>query len=212
MSLPRLLLADDHRIVVEGLRSILSPEFDLVGIVEDGRQLVEVARRLDPDIIIADVSMPHLNGLDAVQQLKKEGSRARVVFLTMHKDTTYAARAMEIGAMGFVLKHCASSELLEAIRTVLSGQVYLTPEVAEGLDRLASSKSTTVRNPSLTPRQREILQLFAEGRSAREVAALLHISNRTAENHKARIMDALSLTSTSELIQYAIRHGIISAG
>lgn len=212
MSLPRLLLADDHRIVVEGLRSILSPEFDLVGIVEDGRQLVEAARRLDPDIIIADVSMPHLNGLDAVQQLKKEGSRAKVVFLTMHKDTTYAARAMETGAMGFVLKHCASSELLEAIRTVLSGQAYLTPEVAEGLDRLASSKSTTARSPSLTPRQREILQLFAEGKSAREVAATLHISNRTAENHKARIMDVLSLTSTSELIQYAIRHGIIAAG
>jgi DNA-binding NarL/FixJ family response regulator len=212
MSLPRLLLADDHRIVVEGLRSILSPEFDLVGIVEDGRQLVEAARRLEPDIIIADVSMPHLNGLDAVQQLKREGSRAKVVFLTMHKDTTYAARAMEIGAMGFVLKHCASSELLEAIRTVLSGQAYLTPEVAEGLDRLASSKSTAARSPSLTPRQREILQLFAEGRSAREVAATLHISNRTAENHKARIMDVLCLTSTSELIQYAIRHGIITPG
>ncbi|RLS35681.1 MAG: DNA-binding response regulator [Planctomycetota bacterium] len=212
MSLPRLLLADDHRIVVEGLRSILSPEFDLVGIVEDGRQLVEAARRLEPDIIIADVSMPHLNGLDAVQQLKREGSRAKVVFLTMHKDTTYAARAMEIGAMGFVLKHCASSELLEAIRTVLSGQAYLTPEVAEGLDRLASSKSTAARSPSLTPRQREIVQLFAEGKSAREVAATLHISNRTAENHKARIMDVLCLTSTSELIQYAIRHGIITPG
>ena len=212
MSLPRLLLADDHRIVVEGLRSILSPEFDLVGIVEDGRQLVEAARRLDPDIIIADVSMPHLNGLDAVQQLKKEGSRAKVVFLTMHKDTTYAARALEIGAMGFVLKHCASSELLEAIRTVLSGQIYLTSEVSEGLERIASAGTTTARSPSLTPRQREILQLFAEGRSAREVAATLHISNRTAENHKARIMDVLCLTSTSELIQYAIRHGIITPG
>ena len=156
--------------------------------------------------------MPLLNGLEAVLRLKKEGSQAKVVFLTMHKDTTYAAKAIEVGASGFVLKHCASTELLAAIRAALSGQIYLTPEIAEGLEKSVTARTTTDRLPSLTPRQREVLQLFAEGQSAREVAAILHISNRTAENHKARIMDVLSLTSTSDLVQYAIRHGIIAPG
>ena len=209
MSLPRLLLADDHRIVVEGLRSILTPEFELVGIVEDGRELVEAATRLAPDVIVADISMPHLNGLDAVAQLKGLGCQAKVVFLTMHKDATYAAKALEMGASGFVLKHSASTELLEAIRAALLGKIYVTSEIAAGLQKL--TKTRTMSAPSLTSRQREVLQLFAEGHSARKVAAMLHISPRTAENHKARIMSQLNLDTTVDLVQYALRHGIIAA-
>ena len=210
MSLPRLILADDHRIVIDGLRSILTPEFDLVGIVEDGRELVETATRLQPDIIVADISMPHLNGLDAVAQLKRLGCQAKVVFLTMHKDATYAAKALEMGASGFVLKHSASTELLAAIRAALLGKVYVTSEIAAGLLKSTSARTVSMSEPSLTPRQREVLQLFAEGHSARKVAAMLHISPRTAENHKARIMAQLNLDTIVDLVQYALRHGIIA--
>ena len=211
MNQPRLLLADDHRIVVEGLRSILGVEYELVGIVEDGRGLIEAARRLRPDVIVADIGMPQLNGLEAIAQLRNEGCQAKVVFLTMHKDATYAAKALEIGASGYVLKHSASTELLMAIRAALSGETYVTSEIAERLCGSAGTRTASLAAPSLTPRQREVLQLFAEGRSAKEVAAVLHISARTAENHKARIMDLLSLATTADLVQYALRHGIIVA-
>jgi DNA-binding NarL/FixJ family response regulator len=211
MTPARLLLADDHRIVVEGLRAILTPEFDLVGIVDDGRKLVEAAMKLAPEIIVADISMPHLNGLDAIAQLKDLGCTAKVVFLTMHKDATYAARALALGASGFVLKHAASTELLEAIRTARNGGVYVTSEIEAGLQELKTRRTVSITSPSLTSRQREVLQLFAEGNSAREVAASLHISPRTAENHKARIMAQLRLETTADLVQYALRHGIIAA-
>jgi DNA-binding NarL/FixJ family response regulator len=211
MNRPRLLLADDHRIVVEGLRSILAVEYDLVGIVDNGRELVEAAKRLGPDVIVADIAMPQLNGLEAVAQLRNEGCQAKVVFLTMHKDTTYAAKALEIGASGYVLKHYASTELLTALRAALLGQTYVTNDIAEGLRRAAATRTASLGTTSLTPRQREVLQLFAEGHSAKQVATVLHISTRTAENHKARIMDQLSLTTTTELVQYALRHGIIAA-
>ncbi len=211
MNRPRVLLADDHRLVIDGLRGILEPEFDLVGIVEDGRELLDAANDLQPDIIIADISMPRLNGIDAVEQLRSNGCPAKIVFLTMHKDTTYAAMAFEAGASAFVLKHSASTELLTAIRAALSGQIYVTPGIAEGLERAAVSGNSGAKGPTLTPRQREVLQLFAEGRSAREVAKTLHISTRTAENHKSRIMDILNLSTTADLVQYAIRHGFISA-
>jgi DNA-binding NarL/FixJ family response regulator len=211
MNRPRLLLADDHRIVVDGLRSILVPEYELVGIVEDGRELVDAAKRLNPDVIVADIAMPRLNGLDAVAQLRRDGCRAKVVFLTMHKDATYAAKALEMGASGYVLKHSASTELLMAIRAALSGQKYVTIEIAESMRRSAATRTASMEASSLTPRQREVLQLFAEGRSAKEVAAALHISTRTAENHKAHITTQLGLTTTADLVQYAIRHGIISA-
>ena len=144
MNRPRLLLADDHRIVVEGLRSILGLEYELVGIVEDGRELVEAAKRLDPDVIVADIAMPQLNGLEAVAQLRKEGCQAKVVFLTMHKDATYAAKALEIGASGYVLKHSASTELLTAIRAALLGQTYVTNDIAEGLRRAAATRTAVV--------------------------------------------------------------------
>lgn len=211
MTRPRVLLADDHRIVAEGLRSLLEPEFELIAIVEDGQTLVEAAKRMDPDVIVADITMPVLNGLEALDRLRKSDCRAKVVFLTMHKDVTYAARALQAGASGFVLKHSAGSELLTAIREALLDKTYVTPEIAQRLNN-ASQTSKMSKRPvftELTPRQREVLQLFAEGRSAKQVAGILHISTRTAENHKARIMTTLGLSSTAELTQYAMRHGMV---
>ena len=211
MSRPRILVADDHRIVAEGLRSLLEPEFELVEIVEDGRQLVDTAKRLTPDVIVADITMPQLNGLDAVEELRQAGCTAKIVFLTMHKDATYAARALRSGASGFVLKHSASSELVTAIRESLVGRTYVTPAIAEAMERLMAARSNGANEGLLlTRRQREVLQLFAEGRAAKEVASVLHISVRTAESHKARIMSLLGATTTSDLVRCAIRHGLIA--
>jgi len=208
MSRARILLADDHRIVAEGLRSLLEPTYELVEIVEDGRQLVAAAQRLQPDVIVADITMPLLNGLDAVEQLRQSGCQAKVIFLTMHKDALYAARALRAGASGFVLKHSASAELLTAIQAALTGRTYMTHSIAELLDRVADAARD--REISLPRRQREVLQLFAEGHTAKEVARILHISVRTAEGHKAQIMDLLGARSTADLVQCAIRHGLIA--
>jgi DNA-binding NarL/FixJ family response regulator len=212
MSRPRVLIADDHRIMAEGLRGLLEPEFELVGIVGDGRELVAAAKRHRPDVIVADVTMPSLNGIEAAVQLRKAGVSSRVVFLTMHRDVTYARRAVEAGASGFVLKHSAAWELVRAIREALDGKTYVTPLIVGEL--LRSYAEDDAQRPeaarSLTPRQREVLQLTAEGRSAKEVAAILHISPRTAEFHRARVMGVLGLQTTAELVQYAIRNGIIS--
>lgn len=212
MKRARVLLADDHKIITEGLRSVLEPEFDLIGIVEDGRALVAAAKELDPDVIVADISMPLLNGIEAVRQLKKAGTRAKVIFLTMHPDVTYATRAFEAGALGFVLKHSASSELLTAIREALRGRTYITPMIAQDLMYAyrAGGQRRHKAAPKLTPRQREVLQLVAEGHSAKEIASLLDISARTVEFHKYRIMEELNLRTNAELIQYAIKEGIAS--
>ncbi len=212
MSKPRLLIADDHRILAEGLRGLLEPEFEVVGVVADGRELVAAAKKHRPDVIVADVTMPSLNGIEAAAQLRDMEVKAKVVFLTMHRDVAYARRAMEAGAAGFVLKHSAASELVTAVREALRGQTYVTPMIAGELlqsyrEGDSGSHDSTHR---LTARQREVLQLFAEGRSAKEVAAVLKISTRTAEAHKARILEALGLRTTAELVQYAIRNGIIS--
>jgi RNA polymerase sigma factor (sigma-70 family) len=212
MKRARVLLADDHKIVTEGLRSLLEPEFELVGVVEDGRAMVAVTKGLNPDVIVADISMPLLNGIEAVRQLKKAGTRAKVILLTMHPDVTYAIRAFEAGASGFVLKHSASSELLTAIREVLKGRTYVTPMIAEELMQTykGASQRRQKAAPQLTPRQREVLQLVAEGLSAKEIASLLNISARTVEFHKYRMMEDLNLRTIAELIQYAIRAGIAS--
>jgi DNA-binding NarL/FixJ family response regulator len=208
MSKPRVLLADDHRIVVEGLRGLLEPEFELVGVVTDGRELVAAGKKHRPDAIVADVTMPSLNGIEAALQLREAGVQAKVIFLTMHRDVAYARRALEAGAYGFVLKHSASHELLTAIREALQGRTYVTPMIAGEL--FQSYQAGDSPRQGLTPRQREVLQLFAEGRTAKEVAAVLKISPRTAEFHKARILEALGIQTTAELIQYAVRNGIIS--
>ena len=213
MKRARILLADDHRIVAEGLHGMLEPEFEVVGIVEDGRALVARAKALAPDVIVADITMPLLNGIEAILQLKKAEVAAKVVFLTMHQDATYAARAFEIGASGFVLKHSAPSELVTAIREALAGRTYVTPLIAKEVMQAYRDGAARQQEPSrkLTPRQREVLQLFAEGRSAKEVAAILKISPRTAEFHKASIMKLLELGSTADLTKYAVRHGIIAS-
>ncbi|MBN2456906.1 MAG: response regulator transcription factor [Sedimentisphaerales bacterium] len=212
MSKARVLLADDHRILAEGLRSLLEPEFELVGIVEDGRELIAKANQLQPDVIVADITMPSLNGIEAIEQLKKAGSNAKVVFLTMHHDVMYANRAFEAGASGFVLKHSAPDELLTAIRQALKGRTYVTPMIAGELMNLYKSGTGQQKNTlgKLTSRQREVLQLLAEGKSAKEVAGILHISTRTVEFHKYHIMEELGIKTGAELVQFAIRHGIIS--
>jgi DNA-binding NarL/FixJ family response regulator len=212
MTRPRVLLADDHRVVAEGLRGLLDPYFDVVGIVSDGRELLAAAKQLDPDVVVLDISMPSLNGIEAAGQLRSAKSRAKLIFLTMHSEVSYAARSLEAGASGFVLKHSAASELVTAIQEAHKGGTYITPQIAGDLvDSFRRGKPTgAVALSELTPRQREVLQLVAEGRSAKEVAALLRISRRTAEFHKARLMEVLGLQTTAELVQYALRVGLIS--
>ena len=209
MSRPRVLLADDHRIVAEGLKSLLEAEFELVGVAEDGRAMVEAAKRLRPDVIVADISMPHLSGLDALAQLKADDPNVRVVFLTMHGEVAYARRALAEGASGFVVKHSAPAELVLAIRAALAGKTYIAPALAGELFQAAGRESLQQPGSELTPRQREILQLLAEGRSAKEIAAVLGISARTVEFHKYRMMEALGLHTNAELVHFAIKHGIV---
>jgi len=212
MKKPRVLLADDHRILAEGVRGLLEPEFELVGIVSDGRELVEAAVKLRPDVIVADISMPSLNGIDAAAQIRQADVPCKVVFLTMQRDVSYARRAMEAGASGYVLKHSAHDELVKAIREALRGQTYVTPLIAGELLRSYREEGSQPPDATrrLTPRQREVLQLSAEGRSAKDIASLLNISSRTAEFHRARVMKVLEIKSAAELVQYAIRNGIIS--
>ena len=211
---PRVVLADDHRIVAEGIRSLLESEYEVAAVVEDGRALLKAVEDLRPDAVVADVSMPLLNGIEATEQLRRSGSTVAVVFLTMHPDVSYASRALASGGNGFVLKHSAPSELLTAVSEALAGRTYVTPRVAEELKRLkgdvASDPSAADPVGRLTPRQREVLQLVAEGRSAKEVANILNISPRTAEFHKYRLMEQLSVTTNAELVQYAVRHGLVS--
>jgi DNA-binding NarL/FixJ family response regulator len=205
----KVLLADDHKIVLDGLKSLLAPEFDLAGTVEDGRSLVAAVQQLRPDVIVVDISMPLLNGIEAVRQIKKLDPQVKVVFLTMHPDVTYAVRAFEAGASGYVLKHSASAELLTAIHEAIKGRTYVTPMIAGELVQAYQGKGhhRLEETPPLTQRQREILQLLAEGNSAKEVANVLSISPRTVEFHKYNLMSKLNLKTVSALVQYAIKHG-----
>jgi len=208
---PRVLLADDHLLVAEALKSLLAPEFDLVGVVEDGRALVEAARTLRPDVIVADITMPHLNGIDALIQLRQSGNQVPVVFLTMHRDLSFARRALDAGASGFVLKHSAPAELVSAIRAALDGKTYLTSQLAGEVIESMKQLPTRVGDPlgSLTPRQREVLQLLAEGRAAKEIASRLAISTRTVEFHKFQLMETLGIHTNAELIHFAIKSGLV---
>jgi len=207
---PRVLLADDHLLVAEALKSMLESEFDLVGVVEDGRQMVEAAQQLHPDVIVADVTMPHLNGIDALTRLREGGDQVPVVFLTMHRDVAFARRALEAGASGFVLKHSASVELITAVHAALEGKTYLTPQLAgEVLDAMRQGPGSEDPAASLTLRQREVLQLLAEGRSAKEIATSLSISTRTVEFHKYQMMETLGLRTNAELIHFAIKNGLV---
>lgn len=213
MKKTRILIADDHAILAEGLRRVLEPEFEVVGLVSNGEDLVSAANQLSPDVIITDITMPVMSGIDAATQLRSQGSRSKLIFLTMHRDVAYARRAMEAGAVGYLLKHSLSSELTTAISVVLQGRTYMTPLIAGELleSYRGADQSAGKTAKRLTTRQREVLQLVAEGRSAKEVARALGISVRTAEAHKAKILETLELGNTTELVQYAIRNGIISS-
>jgi DNA-binding NarL/FixJ family response regulator len=212
MNKATVLLADDHKIVAEGLKSFLESEFEIIGVVENGRELLEKTQQLHPDVIVVDVSMPLLNGIDAVREIKKTGSDTKVVFLTMHRDAMYAKEAFEIGASGFVLKHAAPSELITAIQEALKGNTYISPDIAEELMQSykdhADVKSSAF--DKLTLRQREVLQLLAEGKSAKEAARILHIATRTVEFHKYSMMEQLGIKNSAELIHFAIKHGLVS--
>ena len=211
MTRPRIILADDHRIVLEGLLGLLAKEFDIVGTAENGVALVELAERERPDVIVTDVTMPLLNGIDAVRRLREVGVTAKVVFLTMHPDVVYATRALDAGASGYVLKHSAPDELIGAIRAALSGGQFVSPILRTPAfeERVDPTRRNLRKTVELTLRQREVLQLLAEGKSAKEIAAVLKISPRTAEAHKYKIMDEVGVKTTAELIQHAIRHGLI---
>jgi DNA-binding NarL/FixJ family response regulator len=210
MTKPRLLIADDHKIFAEGLKKLLNADFDIVGGVADGRELVSAAEKLRPDVMVVDISMPLLNGIEAVRQIKKVHPEIKVVFLTMHPDAAYAASAFKAGASGYVLKHSAPDELIRAIREGLKGRTYVTPLIAGKLlhSYESGSHSEVDKVLSLTSRQREVLQLLAEGRSAKEIAAILNISTKTVEYHKYRMMEDLGIKTAAELTRYAVKQGI----
>lgn len=213
MTKPRILLADDHTMFVEALQKVLEPEFDLVGSVGDGRALLAAAPRLKPDVILLDLSMPLLNGIDAAQQLRQIIPSVKVVFLSMHGDPTYVTEAFRAGASGYVLKRASATELIQAIRIALRGHLYISPLLAKGvLDPLLHHRaSPSSAQATLTLRQREVLQLVAEGRSLKEIASILCVSAKTVEFHKTRISKQLGLHTTADLTKYAVAHGLVSA-
>jgi DNA-binding NarL/FixJ family response regulator len=211
MRRPRVLLADDHEILVDGLRSVLEPQYEVVGAALDGRELLEAAAKLLPDVIVLDIGMPQLNGLDAARQLKRTMPKVKLVFLTVNKDPYVVGEAFRAGASAFLLKQSAALELTDAIQQVVKGGSYVTPRVAEGLTNVSFRSPEDRENaPQPTPRQREVIQLLAEGRSMKAVADALHITPRTVAEHKYKVMELLQLKSNSDLVQYAIKHGIIS--
>jgi DNA-binding NarL/FixJ family response regulator len=216
MPTPKVLLADDHKIVAQGLELLLKDSFNFVGTVSDGRALLEAAVRLRPDVIVTDISMPLLNGLDAVRQFKSNGIEAKVVFLTMHADANLAAEAFRAGGSAFLLKQSAGEELIQAIHEILQGRAYLTPLIAKDmisvLMEAREERGERGEDNKLTSRQREVLQLIAEGKTMKEVAGILHISARTAETHKYEMMQTLSVKTTAELIQHAIRLHLVNVG
>jgi DNA-binding NarL/FixJ family response regulator len=211
MKRPKVLIADDHSMVIDGLRSLLEPEFEVVGAVNDGRAVLPEVRKLQPDVVVIDISMPLLNGLDCTRQLHDTGCTAKILILTMHPDATLAQEALAAGASGYLLKSSPGSELKGALKAVLQGRTYLSPGVTRDVVAIMG-RMTSIHEDvwaHLTPRQREVLQLLAEGKSHKEVADILNISVKTAEYHKYAILDKLGLKTNAELVQYAVRHGII---
>ena len=208
MTRARILIADDHKMFAQGLLGLLEDDFDLLETVADGQALVDAAQSLNPDVIIVDISMPVLNGLDAVRRLKHEGNSARVIFLTMHADDRLLAEAFRCGGVGYVLKQSAGEDLIHAIRQVLDGQKYVTPLIASEWVQGLAEEVDRSRKLTLTPRQREVLQLVIEGCTMKEIANRLGISARTAESHKYEIMEGFGVDSTAELVQYALKLGL----
>ena len=209
MKRPTVLLADDHAIVVEGLRRVLEGEFDVVGVVADGLALVRSAAELRPDVIVLDISMPLLNGIEAARQVRASNPQTRIVFLSMHPDVVYVSEAIQAGGSAYVLKSSAGVEIVLAIREALQGGMFLTPTIDK--DTLAANIRNDQRSSNALPRRRrEVLQMMAEGRSTKEIAQALRISPRTVEFHRYRAMESLGLHSIAEVVQYAIKHHMVS--
>jgi DNA-binding NarL/FixJ family response regulator len=208
MSRARVLLADDHAIFLDALTKLLEPEFEVIGVVTDGRALVSQAPDLKPDVIVLDIGMPLLNGLDAGQQVKERRPETRLIFLTQNQDPNLAAEAFHRKASGYLLKNSAATELVTAIREAMRGRTYVSPLIAEAMLSRLSDPARKDRI-DLTARQREVLQLLAEGKSMKEVGSILNVSTRTVEFHKQRIMELLDLKTNAELIRYAVKEGIV---
>lgn len=208
----RLLLADDHAVVLQGLLQMLdTAEFEIVRTVRDGHALVEAAVELQPDLIIADISMPILNGIDATRRICAHNARAKIIFFSMHPEVIYAVEAINAGAKGYLVKSADNTELITAMRSVLAGEIYITPLLAEPVMSALRPQRRSGRRASgaLTHRQREVLQLLAEGKAPKEIAGILKISERTVEFHKYRIMDTLGLKTVPELAVYAAKTGLM---
>ena len=209
MSKPRVIIADDHTMLVEAFEKLLSPECDVIAKVADGRALLAAVAELHPDVVILDLSMPLLNGLDAARQIKQTHPAVRLVFVTMNEDPDLAAQAFRLGGAAYLLKRSAGSELLTAIREAMRHRSYVTPLVTEGMLGSLMHSHSEPSTPQLTARQREVLQLLAEGKSMKEVASILNVAPRTVAFHKYRMMEQLKIRTNAELIQYAIRHHVI---
>jgi DNA-binding NarL/FixJ family response regulator len=207
---PRVLLADDHRLLREAFAQLLEPACDVVGAVADGRALQAMAAKLRPDIVVLDIAMPLLNGLDAARQLKRAMPEVKVLFLTMSEDPDVAAEAFRAGASGYLLKNSAASELLQAIQEVFQGRSYVTPLATRGLVDNFLRKPEATKGARLSPRQREVLQLLAEGHAMKEIARILKITPRTVAFHKYTMMDELGIKSSAMLVQFAVKQGLVS--
>lgn len=210
MKRTNILLADDHTMICAALQKLLEPEYEVIGCVGDGHALVKMAVELKPDLVLVDVGMPLLNGLDAGRELKKLMPRIKIIFLTMNPDPEVASEALQMGASGYLLKNSQGEELLQAIRNAISGVSYVTPQISRAMkERFIRDPASLNRPKHLSDRQRQVLQMLAEGRSMKEVAYTLQISQRTVRFHKYRIMEELGITTNSEIVQYAIKHAII---
>lgn len=210
---PRVVLADDHAMVLEGFRSLLAPHCEIVGTVEDGRALIECVAQHQPDVVVVDVSMPLLNGIEATRRLKRLTPCPKIICLTMHADRAYVSEAFKAGVDGYVLKKSVATELLQAIQTVMKDQYFLTPQLTKGLIDSLVKETPPAPNDGqpLTPRQREVLQLVAEGKTVKEVAEILKVSPKTVAFHKGEIMEQLNLHTTAELTKYALEHGLTTS-
>jgi DNA-binding NarL/FixJ family response regulator len=208
MPRPRILVADDHAIMVQGLGRLLEGEAEIVATASDGQQLVERARQHRPEIIVSDINMPGMSGLDAMRRLKADGLRSKFIFLTLHTDSRLASEAMRAGASGYLLKHAAAEELIEAIHAVMEGHTYLTPLMTREV-LWAIGQPDGVQSPALTPRQLDVLRLIAEGKRMKEIANELNISVRTVETHKQDLLQTLGLETTADLIKFAVRQGLV---
>ncbi len=210
MAKARILVADDHTLVAEAFKRLLEPEFEVVGTVGDGRALLRAAAELKPDVALIDLNMPLLNGLDAGEQLKQAMPKIKLIVLTMNEEPEIAAETMGKWASAYVLKKSAGSELLKAVRDVLRGGTYITPALEEGVTRIAARDARSDSGRALTPRQREVLQLLAEGHTMKEAAAILHVATRTVAFHKYRIMQDFGLANNSELLRFAMKQGLVT--